>query len=103
MQDATDKAFIFTAQGENSKIRLDPKGTSLKFRVSGQDSRDRGSGSVYFTPSSTPLREVSGSPTKVTKNLYNSVYQNDDKELNWSNSNTGSGKNMSTSKRTKPP
>ena len=111
MQDATDKAFIFTAQGENSKIRLDPKGTSLKFResgqnsngrgssgyvdtrdlkgisskfrVSGQDSRDRGSGSIYFTPSSTPLREVSGSPTKGTKNLYSAVYEQDDMEGNY--------------------
>ena len=104
-QDAKERAFNYNIR-ENMSIQLDPKGTASKIRSSnmaGQDGRDRGSGSVYFTPSSTPLREISASPTKGTTHPYNSVYQQDDKGLNWSTSNTESGRNMSTAKRTKPP
>ena len=61
------------------KIQLNPQGAASKYKISNirkQDSKDgKGSGSLYFTPSSTPLRELSSSPTKGFNNHYSAVYQ----------------------------
>ena len=80
LKDKRSKAFIYNATSVNSSIQLDPKGSS-NARTTGGGGQDKGSGSIYFTPSSTPLRELSSSPTKGTKQLYKGVYQQEDLEV----------------------
>ena len=53
----------------------------------GQTFGERGSDSVYFTPSGTPMRELSHSPSKG-RNLYNDIYQQQDLQAETSNCNT---------------
>ena len=106
IEDPRNKAFIYNIK-EDMKIQLNPQGASSKYRISNirkQDSKDgKGSGSLYFTPSSTPLRELSSSPTKGLNNHYSAVYQQEG-ETNCSTlpNSSKTARNLSI-KKIKPP
>ena len=109
LKEPGNKAFTYNRR-ENAQIHLDPKGRSSNCGGScgtGQAVGERGSDSVYFTPSGTPLRELSASPSKSGKNLYSAVYQQVDPETGRSNCNTlpNNSKlgNKSSSRLIKPP
>ena len=106
IEDPRNKAFIYNIK-EDMKIQLNPQGASSKYRVSNirkQDSKDgKGSGSLYFTPSSTPLRELSSSPTKGLNNHYSAVYQQDgDTNCSTLPNSSKTARNLSI-KKMKPP
>ena len=106
LEDPKNKAFIYNVK-EDMKIQLNPQGTNSKYRparITKQDSKgDKGSGSLYFTPSSTPLRELSASPTKGRNSHYSAVYQTDGGgSCSTLPKNSRTGRNLSI-KKMKPP
>ena len=90
LKQSENKSFINKRQ-ENTAIHLDPEGTLVTHVESyntGQTVGERVSDSVYFTPTGTPLRELSASPSKCGKNLYSAVYQQGDDKTSRSNCST---------------